>query len=167
MRQGIDLLSIDCQYNDSAGDVIYWIYRLSMHAGSAQIPCPIHIFSFSKHFSWILYKLEHCLSSCPMTQQHSRNFLQINQPTKVFGEIPDVYSFDIISNSLSTMFQSSLSLDIFTAWKMSVFVVFLVRIFPYLDWIRRDTDYLSIFSPNAWKYGPEKLRIRTLFTRCC
>ena len=33
---------------------------------------------------------------------------------------------------------------------------FLVRIFPYSDWTRRDTPYLSIFSPNAGKYGPEK-----------
>ena len=33
---------------------------------------------------------------------------------------------------------------------------FLVRIFPYLDWIRRDAPYLSIFSPHAGKYGPEK-----------
>ena len=32
---------------------------------------------------------------------------------------------------------------------------FLVRIFPHSDWIRRDTSYLSIFSPNAEKYGPE------------
>ena len=27
------------------------------------------------------------------------------------------------------------------------------------------TDYLSVFSPNAGKYVPEKLRIRTLFTQ--
>ena len=33
---------------------------------------------------------------------------------------------------------------------------FLVRIFPYSDWIRGDTKYLSVFSPNAAKYGPEK-----------
>ena len=39
---------------------------------------------------------------------------------------------------------------------------FLVRIFPYSDWIRRnilylsDTPYLSVFSPNVGKYGPEK-----------
>ena len=30
--------------------------------------------------------------------------------------------------------------------------VFLVRIFPHSDWIRRDTSYLSVFSPNAGKY---------------
>ena len=35
----------------------------------------------------------------------------------------------------------------------------LVRIFPHLNWIR----YLSVFSRNAGKYGPEKLLIRTFF----
>ena len=42
---------------------------------------------------------------------------------------------------------------------------FLVRFFPPSDWIRRDTEYLSVFSQNAGKYGPEQLRIRTLFTQ--
>ena len=41
-----------------------------------------------------------------------------------------------------------------------------VHIFTYSDWIRRDAEYLSVLSPNAGKYGPEKLRIRTLFTQC-
>ena len=31
----------------------------------------------------------------------------------------------------------------------------LVRIFPHLDWIRVDMEYLSIVSPNVGKYGPE------------
>ena len=53
-----------------------------------------------------------------------------------------------------------------TVWKVSVFGVFLLRIFPYLGWIRTDTPYLSIFSPNAGKYGAEKLQIQTLFTYC-
>ena len=34
---------------------------------------------------------------------------------------------------------------------------FLVRIFPHWYWIRRGTPYLSVFSPNAGKYGPEKI----------
>ena len=33
---------------------------------------------------------------------------------------------------------------------------FLVRIFPHLYWIESDTKYLSVFSPNAEKYEPEK-----------
>ena len=52
------------------------------------------------------------------------------------------------------------------AWKKSVFWVFLVRIFQQSDWIRRDTPYLFVFSPNAGKYGPEKLQIPPLFTQC-
>ena len=31
---------------------------------------------------------------------------------------------------------------------------------------RIDAQYLSVLCPNAGKYGPEKLRIRTLFTQC-
>ena len=44
--------------------------------------------------------------------------------------------------------------------------IFLIRIFPHSAWIRRDTAYHSVFSPNAGEYGPEKLRIWTLFTQC-
>ena len=33
--------------------------------------------------------------------------------------------------------------------------LFLVRIFLYSDWIRRDTQYLPVFSSNTGKYGPE------------
>ena len=50
------------------------------------------------------------------------------------------------------------------AWKVSIFGGFLVHIFPHLDWIGRDKEYLSMFSPNTGKNGREKLRIRTLFT---
>ena len=28
------------------------------------------------------------------------------------------------------------------------------------------TEFLPVFSPNAGKYEPQKLRIRTLFTQC-
>ena len=33
---------------------------------------------------------------------------------------------------------------------------FQVRIFAHSHWIRRDTECLLVFSPNARKYGPEK-----------
>ena len=49
-------------------------------------------------------------------------------------------------------FEISLEL---TAWKLFVFGVILVRIFPHSNWIRRDTPYLSVFSSNAEKCGPE------------
>ena len=37
---------------------------------------------------------------------------------------------------------------------------FLVRIFPHSDWIWRDTEYLTVFSPNEGKYGPERFEYR-------
>ena len=49
----------------------------------------------------------------------------------------------------------------YTVWKVSVFGIILIRIFPHSDWMIR-TLYLSVFSPNAGKYWPEWLRIRTL-----
>ena len=51
-----------------------------------------------------------------------------------------------------------------TALKVVVFGVILVRIFLYLDWIRRNTSHLSVFCLNAGQSGSEKLRIWTLFT---
>ena len=54
---------------------------------------------------------------------------------------------------------------IVTAWNVSVFGVILVRIFRHSDWIQ-SISYLSVFSPNARKYGPEWQRIWTLFTQC-
>ena len=42
---------------------------------------------------------------------------------------------------------------------------YLVHILPHLDWISKDTPYLSIFTPNEGNYGTEKLRIRTIFTQ--
>ena len=41
--------------------------------------------------------------------------------------------------------------------------LFLVRIFPHSDWMRRDTKYLSVFSPNAGKDGPEITRYLDTF----
>ena len=53
------------------------------------------------------------------------------------------------------------------AWKMSVFGVFLVCIFPHLDGANTEWYKISLlFSPYAGKYGPEKQRIGTFFTPC-
>ena len=53
-------------------------------------------------------------------------------------------------------------ISMITAWKVSVFRVFLVRIFQHSDWIRRN---LSGCSLNARKRGQENFWIRTLFTQ--
>ena len=56
-------------------------------------------------------------------------------------------------------------IEINNAWKESVFRVFLVRTFMHLDWIRRHTEKMSVFSPTAGKYGLDQLRTRTLFSQ--
>ena len=52
---------------------------------------------------------------------------------------------------------------VITFWRVSAFRAFLVHIFLNFQWICRDTPYVFLSSPNARKYGPEKLRIWTLF----
>ena len=55
---------------------------------------------------------------------------------------------------------------IFKDWReVSVFGVFLVRIFPHLVWIQRFTKYISVFNSNERKCGPQKLQIWALFTQ--
>ena len=44
---------------------------------------------------------------------------------------------------------------------------FLVHIFPHSNWIWRDTPYLSVFSPNSRKYGPEKTSYLDTFLAVC
>ena len=50
-----------------------------------------------------------------------------------------------------------------TVWKCPNTEFFLVCIFPHSDWIRRDTSYLSVFSPNAEKYIPGKTPYLDIF----
>ena len=47
---------------------------------------------------------------------------------------------------------------------MCVFGVVLVRIFAHSEWIRRFTLYISLLSPNAGKYRPNQVRIRTILS---
>ena len=44
--------------------------------------------------------------------------------------------------------------------------LFLVRIFLYSDWIRRFTPWISVFSPNTGKYGPEITPYLDFFVQC-
>ena len=70
------------------------------------------------------------------------------------------------SHAVSWNMMVSRTLLIISDQNSFVFGVFLVRISPHLDWIRRDTEYLSVFRPNARKYRPESPRIRIIFTHC-
>ena len=96
------------------------------------------------------------------------NFIEVNLVIIVFyftnlmkKDIAD----DIISDTgRSTVFEKKLfergllaDMPIkYTVWNVSKYGVFSDPYFPHSDWIRRDTSYLSVFSPNAGKYGPEK-----------
>ena len=44
----------------------------------------------------------------------------------------------------------------YTMWKVSVFGVILVHIFPHSDWIRRDTVHLSPISPYSVRMRENK-----------
>ena len=46
--------------------------------------------------------------------------------------------------------------DTYTAWKVSKYGVFSGPYFPTFG-LNRGTPYLSVFSPNPGKYGPEKI----------
>ena len=54
-----------------------------------------------------------------------------------------------------------------TAWKCPNIEFSLIRIFSHSDWIRRDTEYLSLFSLNARKCGPEKTPYLDTFHAVC
>ena len=77
------------------------------------------------------------------------------------------YNFCQIHETLMKVFKNFIVFyQIYTQHKKCPYSEFFqVCIFPHSYKKRRDTKYLSIFSPNAGKCGQEKLRIRTLFTR--
>ena len=82
---------------------------------------------------------------------------QWNRSMKAKSSYPPIqlhhYSLFFLSESSSSAFFAH-----HFAWKMSKCGVFVVRIFLHWDWIRRFTESISVFSPNAEKYGPEMTR---------
>ena len=74
----------------------------------------------------------------------------------VEGESACVLKFQLLFLFLSeiTIFEFFLALR----EKRLKMEFFLVRIFLYLNWKRRFAEYISVFTPNEGKYGPEKTR---------
>ena len=66
----------------------------------------------------------------------------------IIGYIILIVSFEF-STEYFDIFKTAL--EAYTAWKLFVFGIFLLRIFPQSDRIRRDTPYLSVFNPNSGK----------------
>ena len=62
--------------------------------------------------------------------------------------------------SFQFFFWKSLRSDVSHCAKSVHIRSFLVLIFPYSDWIRRDTEYLSVCRPNGGKYGPKNSKYR-------
>ena len=80
----------------------------------------------------------------------ANNLLQTNEKKCLCFFIYKMYVRSFVFRTLSNVFDGENG----TAWKVFVFVVVLVYIFQHSDWIRRDTEYLSIFSQNVGKCGP-------------
>ena len=76
--------------------------------------------------------------------------------SSIFQFIKNPYCWIYCSYTLCILFYSETKITLSLREKCPNTDFFLVRIFPRLDWIRTDTSYLSVFSPNARKYGPEK-----------
>ena len=49
------------------------------------------------------------------------------------------------------------------SWRVSIYAVFLVRVFLHSDLVQRCTEYIFVFRQNAKKCGPNKLRILKFF----
>ena len=71
--------------------------------------------------------------------------LKLSAHINILWQICNLRTHEHISAALKESYKKT------TTWKVSIFGVFLVRIFPHLDWIRRDTSYLPALSPNAGK----------------
>ena len=69
---------------------------------------------------------------------------QATASLSTFDSVP-LYSYEEVVTVLVSLRASSPNTEFF-----------LIRIFMHSDWIRTATEYLSVFSPNTGKYGPEK-----------
>ena len=112
----------------------------------------------AKLYSWFQY----CIVLC---REQMENLIKIVEPYLSIKLIL-TWFFALLDNNELTDSRLAATVITSTASKMCVFGVFLVRIFPHLDWIQGDTAYLFVFSPNSRKYGLEKLQIRTLVAQC-
>ena len=85
------------------------------------------------------------------------NICHKNSPLRLLFCVPNVvypYDLKIVQLSCFPWVQSNVNLALSEKCPNTEF--FLIRIFLHLERIRRDTEYLSLFSPNAGKHGPEK-----------
>ena len=86
---------------------------------------------------------------------------------EILGQYMGFFVFHIFvpgwHHPLLTLEEPFVTVSCDTTWKVYLFAVFQVCIFPHSKWIRRHTKYLSVFSPIVGKCRPKKLRIQTFF----
>ena len=103
-----------------------------------------------------LQSCQHCYTFCENSKAYhgKRNLKKMNCLNTSLSLYHLKHNF-FIRNQIpctSSQYFYFLTYHLYTAWKVSKYGVFLVRIFPHTDW----QHGLSVFSPNAGKYGPEK-----------
>ena len=77
-----------------------------------------------------------------------------------------VYTLKVLLTLKGNALQKAIHWDYYSLReKCSNTEFFVVRIFPYSDWIRRFTMSISVFRPKTGKYGPEKIPSCILFTQ--
>ena len=112
---------------------------------------------------------DYCSICKPLLTRPANNTVNKNYDTKLLAILTQNYAYFsnyIVREVLSDPFTEakvSLSWNSYTAWKVSVFGVLLVRIFPHLDWIRtRKTPNRDIF--HAVKLLPSMI-YETIYSR--
>ena len=126
-----------------------------------------HPWKYKKRCTFYARKVFCCRPACnfikkeTLTQVFSYKFCEISKNIFFTEDLRTTASAnaDICTLSIGYL-QKKL---IYTAWKVSVFGSFSD---PYFLAFGLNMEYLSVLSPTAVKYGPEKLQIRTFFTQC-
>ena len=109
---------------------------------------------------WLKRWNVYLLKFCPKKLKKARAYIAENLIFHIL--LKHSFVFQIIAFHNSQVVKTNPTITLWNFWQPSLrkkhpnTEFFLVRIFPYLNWIRRNTRCLSVFTPNAGKYGPEK-----------
>ena len=136
--------SIDVHFCDTDDKVFLWHQYFVYFSVSFVLYFVCFLFV---SFVWFYFYCVFCLAFFPWDSWTAG---QLSRPTQesmhVMLQLVKVVAW-------LNIFQPAFILELTsTTWKVSVFGIILVLIFPYSNWIRRHTECLSIFSPNVGKY---------------
>ena len=151
-------------------------FRLQDYTNKYLIPPQVFFYDSSQNNFVKLKSFSKVLEELDIKEVKHESALKIFDDSKLLSRPTNQPTNKLLSRPTNSCFFNNyfdvgllaweVNIDINTAWKMSVFGLILIHIFPYSNWIRRDTPHLSVFSPKAGKCGLEQLRIRALFTLC-